>query len=153
ELLPDDAPHRAAHEVEVHDRELDRVAVDPRGPADRRVLLAALRLRLLDTLRVRFLVGEAERVAAGQVDVVLGEAALIDQQLDALARAEPEVVIAVRADHVVPDELLVEQHLAAARTGRPEVRRELLGLPPERHPQSHDAPCSSSYQPSATVPG
>ena len=137
ELLADDAPHGAAHEVEVHDRELDGVLVDARGAADRRVLLAALRLRLLDPLGVRLLVAEPERVPTDEVGIELGEAALIDQQLDALARAEPEVVIALRADVVVADELLVEEHLAAPRTLGPKMRRELLALPPERHPKPH----------------
>src|SRR5258708_7570934 len=132
ELLPHHAAHRAAHEVEVHDRELDRALVDLRGAADRRVLLAALRLRLANALRVPLLVGEREGVSGRQLGVVLGEAALIDQQLDALARAEPEVVLALRADVVIPGELLVEEHLAARRTLGPQGRRDLLALPPER---------------------
>ena len=53
ELLPDDAPHRAAHEGEVHDGEIARLALDRRRAADDRVAEPRLDLRLGEPLRVR----------------------------------------------------------------------------------------------------
>src|SRR6266542_256368 len=62
DLLANDRAHRAAHELEVHDGEDHRVVPDRRLAGDDRVLLAALRLRGRDALRVGFAVGEAERI-------------------------------------------------------------------------------------------
>src|SRR5438477_85610 len=60
DLLADDAAHRATHELEVHDDELDGVAADRGAARDRGVTLAALRLRRGDALRIRLGVDEAE---------------------------------------------------------------------------------------------
>ena len=97
ELLSDDAPHRAAHEREVHDRELALLGLDRRGTADDRVAEPRLHLRLGQALRVRPEVEEPEGIGRAEVLVLLGERARIDELLDALARANAEVVPALRA--------------------------------------------------------
>ena len=87
ELLADDAAHRAAHEAEVHHRELARLAVDL-GAADHdRVALAGLQLGLGEPLGVGPQVEEAERVGRAQVGVFLGEGPGVGELLDPLARA------------------------------------------------------------------
>src|SRR5688500_816825 len=137
DLLADDAAHRAADEREVHRSDRRRDVADAREPGDDRIPLARLRPRGSDARRVRAGVGEREGVAGGHLDVVLVERALVDEELDALARADPEVVAALGADAQVLDELLVDQHVAAARTLRPKVRREVLPPSCEGHPQAH----------------
>ena len=88
ELLSDDAPHRAAHEREVHDRELARLALDRRGAADDRVAEPGLHLGLDEPLGVRAEVEEAERIGRAQLLVLLDERARVDELLDPLARAD-----------------------------------------------------------------
>src|SRR5712691_8108113 len=107
ELLADDAAHRTAHEAEVHDRELARLAVDL-GSADYdRVALPGLQLGLCEALGVGAQIEEPERVGRAQVSFLLGERARIGELLDPLACGQREVVAALRADPEVTVELVV----------------------------------------------
>ncbi len=68
-FLADDAAHRAAHEAEVHHRELAGLAVDL-GSADHdRVALAGLQLGLGEAFGVRPQVEEAERIGGAELAV------------------------------------------------------------------------------------
>ena len=114
ELLPDDASHRAAHEVEVHDRELARLALDLTRAADDRVAEPRLDLGLDEPLRVRAQVEEVQRIRRAQLGVALDERSRIDELLDPLARADAEVMAALRADAQRLLELVVAVVRAAA---------------------------------------
>ena len=83
ELLPDDAPHRAAHEREVHDRELAVAFLDRSRAAHDRVAEAGLDLRLGESLRVRPQVEERKRIGRAQIRVLFDERARIDELVDA----------------------------------------------------------------------
>ena len=67
ELLSDDASHRAAHEGEVHDRELALLAADRRSATDHRVAETRLDLGLGQPLRVRTEIEEAQWIGGAQV--------------------------------------------------------------------------------------
>ena len=98
ELLADDAPHRAAHEAELHHRELARLVLD-RRPADQHRLTEARReLGFREPLGVGPQVEELERVVRAQLRCLLRERVLVDQLPDALARVHGEVMAALRAD-------------------------------------------------------
>ena len=62
DLLPDDRPHRPAHEGEVHDADGDALAADPPEAPDGGVADAGLALLFADPLRVRLQIDEAERI-------------------------------------------------------------------------------------------
>ena len=117
ELLADDAPHRAAHEREVHDREPAAAALDRGAARDHRVAEARRELGLGEPLRVRPQVEEVERVRRAEVGVLLVERARVGKLLDPLARPHREVVAALLADAEVLGELVVAVVRAAAGTG------------------------------------
>jgi hypothetical protein len=117
ELLADDAAHRAAHEPEVHHRELAGHAADVRPADDDRVALARLQLGLGESLRVRAQVEEPQWVGGAQLGLLLGEGGRVGKLLDALARTDRKVMAALRADAEVGVELVVAVVRAARRTG------------------------------------
>src|SRR5207244_13646740 len=77
ELLPDDAAHRAAHEAELHHRELARVLLDRRAADHHRLAQARRELGLGKPLRVRAEIEELERVVRAQGGGVLGASVLV----------------------------------------------------------------------------
>ena len=89
-------------------------------------------LRRGQSVRVRLLVDEAERVDRLQAGVPLVHDAVVGELLDSGRRREPEVVAADRADAHRLVELLVEEHLLAGRALRPQIRRVDVPLRPER---------------------
>src|SRR3990170_1700371 len=103
ELLADPAPPPAAHESEVHDRELAGAPLDGRGAGDEGVTEAGRDLGLGEALRVRAKVEEPEWVGGAKAGVFLDERALVGELRDALTRPNGEVVAALRAD---PERLL-----------------------------------------------
>jgi hypothetical protein len=123
QLLADDAPHRPAHEREVHDRELTGAVGDRGGPDHHGVAKACGQLRLDEPLRVRAQVEEDERILRAQVGRLLGEAAPVGELRDALPRLERKVVAAVRAHVQVARELVLAVMRVALRAG---VRVRLL---------------------------
>ena len=98
ELLTDDAPHRPAHEREIHHRESAREPLDPGRARDHRVAETGRHLGLGQSLGVGLEVEELERVARPQRGLVLGEGAGVGQLLDPLVPAHGEVMAALRAD-------------------------------------------------------
>ena len=99
DLLADDGAHRAAHEPEVHHADRDRPAVDrapvPQTAASR---MPGRGLGGRDPVRVGLLVDEPERILRLEAGVALGERAVVEEQLEAGLRRQPEVVAAGRAD-------------------------------------------------------
>ena len=85
ELLADGAAHRAAHEAEVHDRELDRMAVDRRLADHDRLAEAGVQLGLREPLGVRPQVEEVERVVGADIGGLLDERARVGVPVDARA--------------------------------------------------------------------
>ena len=115
EPLADDAPHRAAHEREVHRGDPARMALDRRAAGEDRVAEARPELRLGEALDVRPEVEELERVGRAQVAVLLLERAGVGKLRDTLARADRKVMTALRADAEVLGELVVAIVRSAAR--------------------------------------
>ena len=107
ELLADRAAHRAAHEREVHHRQLARPALDLRLSDQHRLAEPGLELRLGESLRVRAQVEEVERIFAADVRRLFDERTLVRQRPDPRACLHLEVVAAVRTDPQVGVELVV----------------------------------------------
>ncbi len=97
ELLAGDGPHRAAHEGEVHHRELAPERLDRGGADHHRVAEPGRELRLRETILVRTQVEEAQRIRGAEVGRLLLEAVGVGELRDPLARLDREVVAAVRA--------------------------------------------------------
>ena len=97
-----------------------RLALDRAHAPDGGVAEPGRELRRGDPVRVRLLVGEAERVHGHEPGVVLLERALVEQLAQPDGRREPEVVAARRADAHRLLELLVEQLLLARGAARPQ---------------------------------
>ena len=98
ELLADDAPHRAAHEREVHHREAARVLLDRSGAGDDRVAEPRLQLGLGEPLGVRTKVEELERVGGAELGPSSSKEPASSKLAYALGCAHGEVVPAVLAD-------------------------------------------------------
>src|SRR5262249_40038510 len=101
-----------------------------------RVALAGLLEAVLELLRVRHAVDEAEPVLRDQVDEHLDEGLGIRGQRDPVAARQREVEAAGLADPVARLELLAEQHLPAALALDPESAGHvfLLAEPGPGHP-------------------
>ena len=124
ELLAHDAAHRAAHEREVHDRELAPEALDRGAADDHRVAEAGCELGLRQALDVGSQVEERQRVGRAQVGCLLeklpssASCAIRSRALDR------EVVAALPADPERRRELVV----AVVRAARRARVGMLLGL-------------------------
>src|SRR5207302_10114632 len=77
ELLADDAAHGTAHEGEVHDCKLARVAVDRSLTDHHRLAQTGLHLRLREAFGVRAEVEEVERILRPEVGRLLDERPVI----------------------------------------------------------------------------
>src|SRR5436190_2747516 len=161
ELLADDAPHRAAHEGEIHDGELAGRPLD-RGVADHhRLAEPGLHLGFRKALGVRAQVEELQRVFGAQLGRLLDERPLVHERCDSRARAHREVVAAVRTDPERRLELVVPVvRLALGTRVRMLFARRLWDVPvldgdvdPGRHELSSlDSPHRRpSYSPRAAA--
>src|SRR5439155_22787620 len=88
--------------------------------------IARLALRVLDPLRVRLRIREAEDIERLQVTAQLVETARIEKLLQPLPYRQPEVVVALGADAEVPAQPLVVDEGVAGRALGP---LDLLGGP------------------------
>ena len=118
---PDDRPHRAAHEGEVHGADGDALAGDPPEAPHGGVADAGLALLLAGLLRVRLQIDEAERIERIEPRITLFEGVGVEQGAEPGIHAQAEVVSAAGADTQALLELLVVDHLRAPRTARPEL--------------------------------
>jgi hypothetical protein len=127
DLLADHRAHRAAHELEHEEADLDRDAADLRGRGAIRVAAADLLRLHLDRVRVLLAVDpEAEPVGRLEPEVVLLPGALVDDHLDPCAGRHPEVVAAARADPEVGVEIGVVQRRRTALALGPNPLRDGL---------------------------
>ena len=124
ELLADGAPHRAAHEREVHHRQLERMAVERRRADDDRLGETGVQLGLGEPLDVGPEVEELERIGRANVGRLLDERALVGEPRDPGPGRHREMVAALAADVERRRELVVAIVRLAARAG---VRVLLLG--------------------------
>ena len=132
DLLADDRAHRAAHEPEIHHADRDLVAADRAGAPDRRVTHPGRQLGGGQSVGVRLLVDEAERVDRLQARVALRPRALVEEVAEPRLGRQAEVMAAGRADPQVLLELLVEQHRRTGRALGPQVRRVDVAASAER---------------------
>ncbi len=144
EAFADDGAHRAAAKVEVHHAQRDRQIAD-RGEAahdafgELRFLAVALEL-----LRIRRLVGPAQRIARNDLGADLDEVG-IDQHRDAIERVHAKVMFARRAHEQILREVRPVEHRRALRTLRPLrcIFERLLRSAPDPQPlRNHGRPKS-----------
>jgi len=109
----------------------------------------ALHLRCGDPLRVRLAIGEASGSPEVRRHRVRGKS-LVDEKLDALTRAEPEVVLALRTHLRLRASCLLKSIRCSSGTAS-KVRGELVRLPTERHPQPHLGGLLISHLPHGTA--
>ena len=119
DALPHGASHGAADEAEVHHGDHERLAADRRRAVREPLAVAGLALRLLDPLRVRLGVREAERVERLEVAAQILEAALVQQLLEARRHRDAEVVVALRADAEIALQALVVDERVTGGAPRP----------------------------------
>src|SRR5207302_1013168 len=111
EVLADCASHRAAHEAEVHHRQLAGQPVERRPADDDRLSEPGRELGLREALAVRPEVEEVERIGGADVRRLLDEAGRVGELRDPLARRHGEVMAALAAD----EELELKLVLAVVR--------------------------------------
>ena len=104
--------HRAADELELHRAADHRPAVEQPFGGDDGVGHAQLAARFLQARGVGPGVREVQRIAGSQRGVML-HPARIEQQLEPLRRAQPEMVLALGADAPVGVEVFLPDHGAA----------------------------------------
>src|ERR1019366_8142500 len=128
DLLADDHTHAPADEAVFHRGDFGLDAVDGAGGGDDRVLHAGRFYRRLEARFVRLGVDELQGIGGYEILVVLDPRAVVEQETQALGRADAVVVRAFRADVQVRREVLVVNDLRAARTLDPEAFRDPAGL-------------------------
>ena len=128
DLLADHDAHRAADEAVFHRRDDRLDAVDAADADDHRVLLAGGLLGGRQPRLVRLGVGELQRVVRGQVRRDLLPLLVVEQRLQPLGGAQPEVVRALAADVQVLDEILGVDDGVALRTLHPQAFGHPAGL-------------------------
>ncbi len=112
--------HRAADKAVLHGADDHLMRAELAHRVQDGVVEAGLLPRLAQPLLVGLHVAEVERIGGAQAAVNQFVAGL-EQQVDALPRAELEVVLALGADHQVGLEIGLVDGLAAARAFDPEA--------------------------------
>src|SRR5208282_5647538 len=127
--LADGNPHRSAHEPELEGHHDSGKAADLSvGDDDRIAAGAECRLSFLEPVGVTRAVAEVERVDDRLWQLDPRKGAVIEDELEALLSAYPQVVAAIAADVEIGFELAIKQHLLATRAFRPQIlRHRLLG--------------------------
>ena len=117
-LAHDDA-HASANEAVLHGRDDGGVAIDPPGRDDDGILEPRRRRSSLEPGLVRLGVLELERVRRRQHAVVFGPL-VVEERVEAISGAQPEVKRAFRADTEIRDEVLLVEDLHARRALHPQ---------------------------------
>jgi hypothetical protein len=125
DLLTHHRSHRAAHEREIHDPQIERQPVELGGARIDAVGLPALLPGRHQPLRI---VLEMERVGRAEIAPQLAPGAGVGEQLDVLLRADPPVPAALGTDVECLLELLAQVDVPAAVAFLPRVRRDLQPL-------------------------
>ena len=118
-------PHAAPHEAKLHHREADRMAADPRRPAEKGLLHPRGLAGRPQTVDVALLVLEFQRVERAEGGVPFLEAARVHQRIHARPGPEAKVVLATGAHIEILREFGLGEDLLAALALDPEP----LGYP------------------------
>ncbi len=121
DLFAHDHAHAAADERVLHRGHDHRHVVERAAPDEHRVVHAADLDRGLEPVLVRFRVNELQRVVRAQPGIVLGVLARVEEHLEAVAGAHPEMVPALRAHLEAGSQFFVVDRPAARRTLHPEA--------------------------------
>ena len=116
---------RAAHEVEILDRDHDRHVLDIAGAEMDRVDRPGLGAGVAETVGIAALVAEFERIDRRVGDGNRLPLRIVEEVLEALPRRHPHVIAGAGDDVVVRLEVAMEHHLAGLGALDPEILRHL----------------------------
>ena len=105
EPLADDGAHGARDEAKLEGGGHDRHALQRSGHDNERVALVGVALRLVQPFAVTFRVFETQRIERLEIPRELVAGVGIEEHLETLARADPQMVVAFRADMEIAMEL------------------------------------------------
>jgi hypothetical protein len=128
DLLAHHNAHAAADEGVLHRQQHAFLPVDGTRCRDDGVLEPGGVCAGPQPFRVPLRVHERERIGRSQACIVLHEAPAVEQLLQPLSRANPEMVAALGADVQVGGEVLVEDGLRAAGALYPQTLGDFAGL-------------------------
>ena len=109
EFLADDRTHGPAHEGKLECTNHDRATKQSAGRRHERVLLAGLLLGRRDTIAIALAVAELQGIFRFETRRDLLDGPLVEEHLEAMARADAHVMSALGADQEVALELLAIQ--------------------------------------------
>ena len=116
---------RAAHEIEILNRQHHAKTVEPAVAELYRVVHSGFVARVLEPIGVAALVAKAQRVGRHFRNGNVEPGLVVEHRLQTHGRAHAHVIVGARDDKLVGFDVLVEHKLAGLRTFDPEIFRHL----------------------------